>query len=425
MQNRDTIPFFFEKQVICGKDYCARHIGKCVVVMKSGLFIPDSGKILYSYTAYPLKLGAKMRRTLVIGITVAVIVIIVAGVAAWALLNSNQPSNPSSTPTPTASPQATQTPEPISEQEQIRDAVVTFIQDNHARTSEIMTDLNWTGGESSSIPGYVTYVYCSGDWSVTIGYPVVLNPIYSVNASYTSGDVTVTWTGKYENGAIIETNYCQNNLVVPTAQEMIRDTAVEFIKSEHVEVARFLEVMSWSGGRTTAEGLLGYETYTYTTRHWTFVIGYPVVPNPSYDLTATFIAGNAAVNWTGTYQNGTVTESSYSQNNLDSMNSMMPSTQEQIREVIMNFIENNHAGTATYMQNLSWTGGIVDQGMMVGSSLYNYQSTGWNVTMRCPVVPNPSYTITVTYSSAENQIIAWTGTWQNNMVTEESYSFTP
>ncbi|MCW4005945.1 MAG: zinc-ribbon domain-containing protein [Candidatus Bathyarchaeota archaeon] len=105
------------------------------------------------------------------------------------------------------------------------------------------------------------------------------------------------------------------------------------------------------------------------------------------------------------------------------------STQEQVRNQVMAYIEANHPETAVFMQVFAWTGGRVDTGL-IGAETYTYLSSGWNVTLQYPVVPNAPYTVTADYSAttADGQAsipyrIIWTGTWQNNTITEESYVF--
>lgn len=105
--------------------------------------------------------------------------------------------------------------------------------------------------------------------------------------------------------------------------------------------------------------------------------------------------------------------------------------QGQIRDSVINYIKTQHNQTAPYMQDFMWTGGMMSNGMMVGSSNYSYQSNGWNVTMQYPITLNPKYTITANYTSLISEIfpprnmIMWSGTWQNGTITETSYSFTP
>ncbi len=76
--------------------------------------------------------------------------------------------------------------------------------------------------------------------------------------------------------------------------------------------------LAWTGGRTTPEGILGAETYTYLSQGWNVTIQYPVIPNPTYAITADYSATSSEgasipyrVLWQGNWENGTITETSY------------------------------------------------------------------------------------------------------------------
>jgi type II secretory pathway pseudopilin PulG len=104
-----------------------------------------------------------------------------------------------------------------------------------------------------------------------------------------------------------------------STQEQARDDAMEYIKTSHSETAQFMNDLVWTGGRTTPEGIMGAETYTYTSLGWNVTITYPVVLNPLYTITADYSATAAnsgasipyRVTWKGTWDKGTVTETSY------------------------------------------------------------------------------------------------------------------
>lgn len=138
-----------------------------------------------------------LRKTLIIVVAVVAIIIIAAS-AAW--IYTNNPLNPVATPTPT--PEA-------SAQEQARDGAINYIQTNHADTAPLFASLSWTGGRTTpeSIVGAETYTYTSGSWTLTVQYPVIPNPVYTINATYTSGTTAVDWQGTYENSTITETSY--------------------------------------------------------------------------------------------------------------------------------------------------------------------------------------------------------------------------
>jgi len=102
-------------------------------------------------------------------------------------------------------------------------------------------------------------------------------------------------------------------------QEQIRNDAMAYIKANHSETAQFMNNLVWTGGRTTPEDILGAETYTYLSRGWNVTIHYPVIANPIYEVTADYSATSAnsnasipyRVTWQGTWENATITETSY------------------------------------------------------------------------------------------------------------------
>ena len=100
---------------------------------------------------------------------------------------------------------------------------------------------------------------------------------------------------------------------------------------------------------------------------------------------------------------------------------------QQIRDAAMNYIAANHPETAQFMNDLSWIGGSANPPGFVGSVTYKYFSQGWTVTVSYPVVLNPVYSVTAHYqafSKGINYDIVWSGTWQNNVINEISYSLT-
>lgn len=102
-------------------------------------------------------------------------------------------------------------------------------------------------------------------------------------------------------------------------QENIRDIAVTFVRASHVDVAQFLNNLSWTGGRQNSN-LIGAETYAWQSQGWNLTINYPVVAEPIYHITANYSTlqtpGSTGipyrVTWEGTWQNGNLTETSYS-----------------------------------------------------------------------------------------------------------------
>jgi hypothetical protein len=140
---------------------------------------------------------------------VAAVVIIVIIIVAFVYFGTNYfGNNPSATPTPT--PTSTATPSATTV-ETVRDSVLYFISTNHTETNPYIIDhMTWSGGrQETGLVGSETYSYTGGDWNVTIQYPVVPNPVYTVNATYTSPTthLVISWQGTYENGTVTENTF--------------------------------------------------------------------------------------------------------------------------------------------------------------------------------------------------------------------------
>jgi hypothetical protein len=99
----------------------------------------------------------------------------------------------------------------------------------------------------------------------------------------------------------------------------IRDLAMEFIKRNHPETERFMAGIEWRGGRQPSDERVGAETYRFSSQAWNCTISYTVVLNPKYGIVVGFstsmIPGYTGefheMVWKGTYQNGVITETSY------------------------------------------------------------------------------------------------------------------
>jgi hypothetical protein len=100
--------------------------------------------------------------------------------------------------------------------------------------------------------------------------------------------------------------------------EFIRGKAMEFIKVNHPETAQFMNNSTWIGGRQDTK-LVGAEKYVYESQGWKVTVSYPVIPNPTYTISAEYTSRSTSgsmgipysVTWEGTYQNDAVTETNY------------------------------------------------------------------------------------------------------------------
>ena len=171
-------------------------------------------------------------KTFIFGTTVLAVVIIIGGLS-WTLVNSNQPTqNSSSLPEsqnpevpPATSPgssdnpsnatnsdsSGTSFPETAALPEEVKDAAIAYIKTTYPKVAQFMTDLAWTGGrlETGDV-STETYIYYASDWTVTVEWLLVSNPTYKVSANYTSAETLIVWQGTYQNGNVKETSYTFN-----------------------------------------------------------------------------------------------------------------------------------------------------------------------------------------------------------------------
>ncbi len=214
-------------------------------------------------------------------------------------------------------------------------------------------------------------------------------------------------------------NKTTNSLV-----EQIRDRTLVYIAANYTGTVQLMQNLNWAGGRQ-GSGLLGSETYRYNSTDWSVQIQYPVISDQIYNISVSYISTNDTVAWTGTYSNGTITETSQAVN----ITTATLSRQEQVRNTIIMFIGAYHNETTQYMTSFSWTGGDITPEGFVGGRRYSYQSAGWNIAIQYPVGLPPSavtiYTVNATYSSAGHTIITWQGTLQSGIITQNGYEYNP
>jgi hypothetical protein len=211
-----------------------------------------------------------------------------------------------------------------------RDAAISYLATNYPETQNFTSNISWSGGsKETASTGTETYVYTTNDWTITLNCSAVSNPLYTIDANYTKEDVTLEWMGVCQNGTVVEQGYVVYSLdfenLLP--KQALLDTC-SYLIDNHKDIMPYLQdLYSWTGGRMApAEGFVGSETYRYsgvgwnaTTMYpagWTVTVQYPVVLNPIYNVNVTYASphdnsGNIILDWQGTWQNGTVTETHY------------------------------------------------------------------------------------------------------------------
>jgi len=150
------------------------------------------------------------------------------------------------------------------------------------------------------IMGGTTFEYTSGDWKITIGYPIVA-PMATIYRTTVDNPASgFGWAGRVDAwGAVSE-----------GSEEVLnaRDMALGAITLKYAVQSPPAE-LSWSGGRTTAEGVVGAETYEYTAGDWKVKIGYPVTSPEQVVYTIEVTSQAAGIQWMGEIDaQGNVTE---------------------------------------------------------------------------------------------------------------------
>jgi hypothetical protein len=167
-------------------------------------------------------------RTFIYAITVLAVVIIAGGVA-WTFFGSDEPDTPSvpdnslpvsgnpSGPSWFGNPQTTEPSGNSSEtpgeslvtvDEEARDAAVAFMKSTHPGIAQYLSDLSWNGGWiDSEEENTEAYVYYAQEWTFTVKWQSVSNPVYKISAQYASETTTIVWEGSYQNGVVKETSF--------------------------------------------------------------------------------------------------------------------------------------------------------------------------------------------------------------------------
>ena len=104
-----------------------------------------------------------------------------------------------------------------------------------------------------------------------------------------------------------------------TTQEQIRDSVLSYIKTQHSQTAPYMQDFMWTGGMMPTGMMVGSSTYSYLSNGWNVTMQYPITLNPRYTITANYTSPISEIYpprnmimWSGTWQKGTITETSYS-----------------------------------------------------------------------------------------------------------------
>jgi hypothetical protein len=181
-------------------------------------------------------------------------------------------------PTPTPAPvEPTWAPAPTTEEGgrllpdrlKARDAVLAYLGETYGEQAP-PTGLTWKEEQITleGLAGWEGYRYTSGDWVSVVAYPVVAPEATTYRMSVENPASGFWWEGRVDAQSQVAEG--------PDAVLTARDAALSYIAAHYAGKGPGTDP-SWRGGRVTPQGLVGTETYEYTSGDWTVTVSYPVV----------------------------------------------------------------------------------------------------------------------------------------------------
>jgi hypothetical protein len=207
-------------------------------------------------------------------------------------------------------------------------------------------------------------------------------------------------------------------------REQLRDRAMVYLLANYTSTFSFMPDSVWSGGRVDYGGS-DLENFLYQNGGWSVSIQNSNVPNPVYSILVNYSAGGLFFDWVGYWQNGVMTEESSSFVVGDYFLGG-----DQLRNLVMAYVDAYHSEVVPYTQSLTWIGENDTSAIGVGSQVYGFQSSGWNMTLQCFVSDSFDCEVSLVYRPEQywnsgDVLISWQGTFASGVVVEKSYLFNP
>jgi len=202
----------------------------------------------------------------------------------------------------------------ITSPESARDYIVAYL----IKTYNLgyATPITWATEDLTpkGLVGASTFRYTSGSWSVTVKYPIVLKPTYTISLMY-NGSAPFTWDGSIGTDGVVTAN--STSLEQPSDAQLIfgpieaRDICVAYILMNHTEIQANTP-SDWSVINLVPEGIVGATKLEYSGGGWEVIVSGPVVWKPTYSVDVSY-TGQGAFKWSGILpQGGPVQELTFS-----------------------------------------------------------------------------------------------------------------
>jgi len=176
------------------------------------------------------------------------------------------PAQPTELPTATPAEAVVEVPADV---RSARDAALTYISENYPEQAA-PPGLTWAEEPITpeGLVGWVTYEFTAEDWVITIGTAVVPPETRRYEVVVDNPITGFWWEGRVD---------AEGHVTEGPGDVLNAHAAALVYISENYPDDSPAPDLTWEGGRTTPEGLLGSETFQYTADDWMVTISYPVV----------------------------------------------------------------------------------------------------------------------------------------------------
>jgi len=187
--------------------------------------------------------------------------------------------------------------------ETIVSTAVEYIMSNYPAMSEVEVPDDWSVSNYNmeGLVGSMKRGYIGSGWEITVRWAVVMEPIYSVNASY--GEYIWELTVDHELNVDEITTQIPIEVMTP---DIAKDAAVLFVMENVAEFQGLDEPKEWTENYLTPEGLLGFTSYQYISGSWEVNVSGPVVLEPTFSIEIKY-SGEETSEWSGSIEpNGAI-----------------------------------------------------------------------------------------------------------------------
>jgi hypothetical protein len=243
-------------------------------------------------------------------------------------------------------------------------------------------DLVWNVETTTPVGlvGRTDYTFTSGDWTITVSYPIV-RPDLTVYTVTVDGKAGTQWAVKVDAQGRI--------MVAPDEARNALQSALAFLSQRFSEQVPSWMDMVWAEENITPDGLVGHVTYRFTAGDWVATVGYPIVAPDQvvYTVTvrneATGFDQTVIVNANGQVEKGGESPPMPRRDTPD------PAA---ARDVAMALAGENLG----VLPDVQWEGANITPEGLIGASTFRYTAGNWVVTVSFPIVPLDMVVYTVT-----------------------------